>query len=200
MLVRRSAIRPIAHYSRVSGRAVDHVVQRILRENSREKSSAEEISKNWFASGELQLQARQPALGQYLLRHVAASEDIQRLAQQLRVGIFLMFEHGHNGDLLVLGEDQLNVCEASLRADEELRISDPVDPMDTEDMVGVEQPELMSWLNARLAHVLSEQAETIDVDDVGKVFRSLLVAVLALSEAVQAPSGIDSDRERGPIA
>lgn len=189
--VRRSAIRPIPRYSLVSARAVEQVLGRVARWESDEV--------DWATEQQGHLDALQPALAAFLVKQVAAGEPLVSLARELRVCLFLLFESEHVEALQQVTADQLGASEAGLRADEELRVSDPVDPLDSEDIVGIEQPDVMNWLNASISSALAEQAEVIDVDDLGRVFRSLLVAVLALSEAVRAPKGLAAPRGGEPV-
>lgn len=139
----------------------------------------------------------QPALSAYLQSEAPLALQAQALefGKELGVGVFLMFEAAHGGALETLTEQSIAASEAELRADEELRVAEPKDPLDSEDILAVEQAHLMAHLNTRLSETLAFHADAIDVDHVGQVYRSLVVAILALSKAVVAPRGYSPPRE-----
>ena len=53
----------------------------------------------------------------------------------------------------------------------------------------MEQPELLEFVNEHVDATLEAHADSIDVDDVHAIFRLVLIEILALSYAVQRPSG-----------
>jgi hypothetical protein len=93
---------------------------------------------------------------------------------------------------LALGQmlaDAVAAADAALGADEELRRSDPMDALDSEDIVAIEQPALVAFVNEHIGLTLEKHAGSIDVDHVAVVFRAILVEILALSHAVLPPPG-----------
>ena len=55
-------------------------------------------------------------------------------------------------------EDAVAAADASLGADEELRRSDPMDALDSEDIVAIEQPALVSFVNEHIGRTLEKHA------------------------------------------
>ncbi len=193
--VRRSAIRPIVSYARVPQGAVAAVAARI--------TSGEGLSgRKLLDEGKRRFDQTQPELSSYLASQLSPNLDPQALAlgQMLSSCIFLMFEAAHPVAKSELSRDAVLAVEAALGADEELRRADPVDPLDTEDIVAIEQPSLVSFVNQHVGSTLEEHSEDINVDDVGVVFRVLLIQILALSEAVCPPLGHPGGRLREPMA
>ena len=86
-------------------------------------------------------------------------------------------------------------ADLALTADEELRRSDPRDALDSEDIVAIDQPALVAFVNEHIERTLAQNAVAVDVDDVDIVFRAILVEILALSQAVAPPPGRIGDQE-----
>jgi hypothetical protein len=66
--------------------------------------------------------------------------------------------------------------------------------MDSDDIIAVEQPALLSFVNRHLEATLQAHADSIDVDDVAQIYRAVLIEVLALSYAVTKPAGLPADK------
>lgn len=183
MWVRRSAIKPVPRFARVPASAVAAV--RALLSGSSEQRRAfvrERLDRLNLAHGGLAryLQSRwQPALD-------AAALELGHL---LAVAVYLAFEATPGLRLRAVTEDSVAAADASLAADEELRQSDTMDALDSEDIVAIEQPALVAFVNEHVGNTLEQHAGAIDVDHVAIVFRASLVAILALSHAVCAPPG-----------
>ena len=92
-------------------------------------------------------------------------------------------------DLSDLRRAESEAARQRAKADEELRRGDPMDALDSEDIVAIEQPALVSFVNEHIGLTLDEHAGSVDVDHVAAVFRVILIEILALSHAVQPPPG-----------
>ena len=84
---------------------------------------------------------------------------------------------------------QIRATGELLSLDEELRRTDPAESLDTDDVVAMEQPHILSFVHEHIDATLEAHAEQIDVDDVHSVYRVVLVEILALSYAVRRPEG-----------
>ncbi len=73
--------------------------------------------------------------------------------------------------------------------DEELRRADPAEALDSDDVIAMEQPYLLEFVHEHVDATLEAHAEEVDVDDIHIVYRTVLIEILALSYAVQRPSG-----------
>jgi hypothetical protein len=144
----------------------------------------------------------QRALSRYVLERLQRSLDEAALAlgRMLVVAVFLAFESVPGLRLRRSTQDEVSAADAALSADEELRRTDPMDALDSEDIVAIEQPALVAFVNEHIGRTLEKHAGTIDVDHVAAVFRAVLVEILTLSQAVEPPPGHSPARGREPMA
>lgn len=154
-------------------------------------SGSDEQTRHLARQGFDRLAHEQRALARYLLDRLAHSLDdaALELGHMLAVAIYLSFESAPGVRLLSSSEDAVAAADASLGADEELRQSDPMDALESEDIVAIEQPALVAFVNEHIGLTLEKHAGSIDVDHVAIVFRAILVEILALSHAVLPPPG-----------
>lgn len=184
--VRRSAIRPVPRFAQVPASALA-----LVRAEATE--SHEHLERFALA---------QPALSRYLQQRFEQPLDAAALAlgQALAASVFMAFEAAFAERLGVATEDAVSVVELSLAADEALRQSDPMDALDSEDIVGIEQPALVAFVNEQLDETLELHAQSIDVDHVAVIFRSVLIQILVLSQAVAPPPGFTTGSGPEPLA
>jgi len=144
--------------------------------------------------------SEQRALAEYLRQRLPHSlDDVARaLGQTLSVTLFMAFEETSTGELGPASADEVAAADAALDADEELRRADPVDALESEDIIAIEQPALVAFVNHHVGLALEKHADSVDVDDVALVFRALLVEIMALSHAMIPPDG--AAREPEPMA
>jgi hypothetical protein len=154
-------------------------------------SAADERARRLARIGHERLKSDQPALAEFLARQwsPALDETALALGQSLAVAIFLAFEAHSPSSLQRLGSEALSDARLGLDADEDLRRVEAADPLDSEDILAIEQPALIAFVNEQLSRTLERHADSVDVDDVALVFRTLLVEIIALSRAVRPPPG-----------
>jgi hypothetical protein len=181
--VRRSAIRAVPRYARVPESAIAAAFAKL--------ASADARAERLVAEAHQRFSAEQRALAEYLRQRLTHSLDeaARALGEMLSVAIFMAFEAVPSGALHSASADAVAAADASLAADEELRRADPVDALDSEDIVAIEQPALVGFVNQQIGLTLEKHAASVDVDDVALVFRAILVEILALSHAVAPPDG-----------
>lgn len=133
----------------------------------------------------------QPVLAAFARDRLSRPLDETALALGyfLCVAVWLAFERTHQNHLSEVTEEELAAARQALELDEELRRSDPQDALDTDDVISGEQPALVRFLHDHIDATLELHAESIDVDDVHEIYRSVLLQVLALSYGVQLPDG-----------
>jgi len=192
--VRRSAIRPVPRYARVPASVVEGIDATFAGTDERARRLASE--------GFERFRAQQQVLAQYMADKLVHSldETALELGRMLAVAVFMAFETLPGVELQRLGVDAVTAADASLSADEELRRTDPVDALESEDIVAMEQPALVEFVNAHVGLTLEQHADSIDVDDVAVVFRAILVEILALSHAVAPPPGYPVGQGQEPMA
>ncbi len=183
MWVRRSAIRPVPRFARVPASAVAAARAMLC--------GSDEQTRNLAREGLERLSREQRALARYLLERLQHSLDdaALELGHMLAVAIYMSFESTPGVRLSSSSEDAVAAADASLGADEELRQGDPMDALESEDIVAIEQPALVAFVNEHIGLTLEKHAGSIDVDHVAVVFRAILVEILALSHAVLPPPG-----------
>ena len=194
MWVRRSAIRPIPRHARVP--------QSTLSSVEASFSAADERARQAAQAGLERLRSEQPALYDYLRAQLPESLDETALAlgHMLVVSVFLAFASFAGDALQRLSVDAVAAADLALETDEDLRRSDPQDPLDSEDIIAVEQPALIAFINEHIERTLHRHAGSVDVDDVAMVFRTILVVIVALSHAVAPPPGYPVGFGQEPMA
>jgi len=135
-------------------------------------------------------EATQPALADHISSALSAPLDETALALGyfLTLAIWLSFDSTFGDALIEVSETALKGVEESLQLDEQIRLSDPAEAVDSDDVVAMEQPDVLSFVHEHVDAALEANANEVDVDDVHTVYRIVLVEVLALSYAVKAPS------------
>ena len=89
-------------------------------------------------------------------------------------------------------EVALAAAETALKVEEELRAVHSDEPLELEDVMAIEQPAVLAFVNEHVDAALEPQdgaAGDVDVDDVHTVYRVVLVLTLALSHAVGPAAG-----------
>lgn len=183
MWVRRSAIRPVPVYARVSTRALDSVRDGLADDDDEAREQLDE--------GFERFERAQPALAVRVSDTLGRSLDETALALGyfLALAVWLGFEAAHGEHVAAVSEQELIATEELLQLDEELRGADPVESLDSDDVIAMEQPHLLAFVHEHVNATLDTHAAAIDVDDVHVVYRLVLVEILALSYAVRRPAG-----------
>lgn len=183
MWVRRSAIRPVPRYARLP--------ESSIRSMEATFSAADGRAQQLARASYERLTTQQPALTAYLARKLSASLDDTALAlgHMLALAVYVGFESFAGSALRSLTPEAVAAADLALSADEELRRSDPRDALDSEDIVAIDQPALVAFVNEHIERTLEQHADVVDVDDVDLVFRAILVEIVALSHAVAPPPG-----------
>lgn len=133
----------------------------------------------------------QPALAARIAEVLGKPLDDTALALGyfLALAIWLAFEDAHGEHLNEIGQDELDATGELLSLDEDLRRTDPAEALDSDDVISMEQPHLLDFVHEHVDATLDAHADEVDVDDVHQVYRVVLIEILALSYAVQRPSG-----------
>jgi hypothetical protein len=133
----------------------------------------------------------QPALAAHVADALGRPLDDTALALGyfLALTVWLAFEKAHGQHIDEVREQEIEATEELLTLDEELRRADPAESLDSDDVIAMEQPHVLSYVHEHIDATLDAHAEEIDVDDVHAVYRVVLVEILALSYAVRRPDG-----------
>lgn len=131
----------------------------------------------------------QPALAQRAADILARPLDETALALGyfLTIAVWLAFERTFGKRLAEVTEEQRAAADAAIELEEQLRASHSDEPLELEDVMAIEQPGILAFVNEHVEAALEPQdgeAREVDVDDVHLVYRNVLVQTLALSYAV----------------
>ncbi len=180
--VRRAAIRPVAPYAQL----------RSARSRTSRTSSVKTTSKRASASTRPSpaSEETQPALADRIsnILNGPLDETALALGYFLTLAIWLGFDGTFGSEMTEVTETALVGVEESLQLDEQIRLSDPAEAVDSDDVVAMEQPDILSFVHEHLDAALEANAGEVDVSDVHSIYRVVLVEVLALSYAVKAPA------------
>jgi hypothetical protein len=180
---RRSAIRPVPTYARIPLHALEAVRDGLADDDEEARAQLDEAFER--------IESTQPALAAYVGEVLGRQLDETALALGyfLTLAIWLAFERAHGGHINEVSEAELSATEQLLTLDEELRQNDASESLDSDDVIAMEQPNVLLFVNEHIDATLEAHAQQIDVDDVHVVYRLILVEILALSYAVERPEG-----------
>ncbi len=189
MWVRRAAIRPIPGHARIS----EHVLEALERDLSHDLDSDAPQSSLFDAALE-RFEASQPALFAHLEEVLTKTKNEPALGfgYFLILAVFLAFERAFEDELMEVSAVALEGVLASLGLDEEIRMADPAEVVESDDVVAMEQPHLVAYVQDHVEAALEAHADDVDVDAVHQIYRAVLVEVLSLSYAIRPPVGAKS--------
>lgn len=193
MWVRGAAIRPVPPYAVVDREVLDRIEDELAENGLSPKSDLDD------AFG--RFEQTQPALAQQAAQVLARPLDETALALGyfLTIAVWLAFERAFGVRLGEVDEQALEAAQSALTLEEELRATHADEPLELEDVMAIEQPGILSFVNEHVEAALepgegqpsgeSREPRDVDVDDVHAVYRNVLVMTLALSHAVSPASG-----------
>ncbi|NLE89269.1 MAG: hypothetical protein GX607_23030 [Myxococcales bacterium] len=183
MWVRQSAIRPVPAYARVSAYTIEAVRESLMLEDDDVRAELDDAFERF--------ERTQPALAGRVaeMLNEPLDETALALGYFLTIAVWLAFERAYGGDMDEVTDSEIDATVELLELDEELRRSDPRETLDSDDVIGMEQPNLLEFLHEHIDATLDVRNEEVDVDDVHAVYRLVLVELLALSYAVRPPAG-----------
>ncbi len=190
MWARGAAIRPVPAWAIVPREAFTRVETQL--------SSVEETEETDGENGQMhrdfaRFEETQPALAAYASDVLGRPLDDTALALGyfLTLAVWLGFESTFKVRLGTVDESHLAATRTALAVEEELRASHAEEPLDLEDVVALEQPHALAFMNEHLEAALETTSvaedREVDLDDVHVVYRMVVVVVLALSHAVTGP-------------
>jgi hypothetical protein len=192
MWVRGAAIRPVPHYAVVDREVLDRVEQELADNGLSPKSDLDD------AFG--RFEQTQAALAQQAAQVLARPLDETALALGyfLTIAVWLSFERAFGARLAEVTDLELEAAESAVTLEEELRATHSNEPLELEDVMAIEQPAVLAFINEHVEAALepgdpesreAREPREVDVDDVHAVYRNVLVMTLALSHAVAPATG-----------
>lgn len=184
MWVRKSSIRPVPAFARVTAGTVDKVREGLL---ARSEEDDEDGLDEFFEDFE----DAQPAL--YAAVSNALEEPIDETARALgyflALVVWLAFQDAHGRALKNVSTDEIRGTTELLEFDSQLRAEDPGEPLETDDVITMLQPALMQFVHEQIQGALEDQSSEANLDELQAVYKILMVELLSLSYAVSAPIG-----------
>jgi len=191
MWVRGAAIRPVPRYAVVDAGTLEKI-ERELAEDS--QGSRDELDRS-FARFESTQPELADALSQLLSRPL--DEGALALGYFLTIAVWLSFERTFGSTRIrEVSQDAIDATEEAIKLEEELRAAQGGEPLDLDDVVSIEQPNLLAFVHNHVDAVLEgglhdddSQSLACDVDDVRIVYRGVVLLTLCLSHAVLPVDG-----------
>ncbi|WP_437324372.1 hypothetical protein [Sorangium sp. So ce381] len=182
MWVRRAAIRPVPSYAQVPARVLSEIEDQLAEDDDDSRKQLDDAFTRF--------EQTQPALADRISSVLSGPLDETALALGyfLTLAIWLAFDELFGQDLDEVTETALTGVEESLNLDEQIRLHDPAEAVDSDDVIAMEQPDVLAFVQEHLDAALEANAHEVDVDDVHSIYRVVLIEVLALSYAVRPPS------------
>jgi hypothetical protein len=186
MLLRGAAIRPVPPYAVVGREILERVEEELADSGLGTKSELDDAFERF--------EQTQPALAQSAADILARPLDETALALGyfLTIAVWLAFERAFGARLVEVSEEERAAADAALELEEQLRANDAREPLELEDVMAIEQPSILEFVNEHVDAALEPQegdTRDVDVDDVHAVYRNVLVQTLALSHAVKSLTG-----------
>lgn len=186
MWVRGAAIRPVPPYAVVGRDMLDNVEEELADGGLGAKSELDDAFERF--------ERTQPALAQRAADILARPLDETALALGyfLTIAVWLAFERSFGARLSEVSEEEQAAADAALELEEQLRAAHSNEPLELEDVMAIEQPGILAFVNEHVDAALEPQdsdSREVDVDDVHLVYRNVLMQTLALSHAVRSTTG-----------
>jgi hypothetical protein len=180
---RKAAIRPIPRYAVIERRVIDEVERELEGESLVLQDKLDRLYS--------QLGQRQPVLSDFLSAELGEIEDelAQSLGYFLIAAVHMTFTEAFPNRLEEVDEDALSLSLATLSTDEELRALDPLEKLDSDDLIAMNQPALVDFVQHHVREAFEQAEDEIPVAQLDRVYRAILVQIIALSHAVISPTG-----------
>ena len=183
MFLRKAALRPVPRWAIVDDLALDALEE--------ELGDGEANLQTTLDHGYREMDRLQPELAEWLADQVSSHSDelAQSVGYFLAVTVYLAFKEAFPTRLGHVDDSSLHLAIDTLEADEELRANDPMEVLESDDVVAMGQPALLGYVQHHFDEALSQADEEADLDAFDVVYRAILVEVIALSHAVRGPAG-----------
>lgn len=142
-------------------------------------------------AGYAEIDSEQAILSAWVADRVAACHDelAQSLGYFLVITVFLAFKEAVGARLAQVDEEKIALAEVLLETDEELRAEDPLEVLQSDDIIGIGQPALVEYIQHHMTEAVGQAEGEPPVEEFDFVYRTLLIEVIALTESVAAPLG-----------
>lgn len=189
VFLRKAALRPIPSYAVVEPHFIE-AIESVLDEDGKLQARLD--------LGYRELDRRQPALSGWLSTELSMGRDeiVQSLGYFLIITVYMAFREAFPTRLHEIDEDALRLAIETLTADEELRANDPTEILESDDVVAISQPSMLSFIQHHVREALEQAEGEMNLEELDRIYRAVLVQVIALSHAVASPKGATGDDKR----
>lgn len=169
----------------------DGVLAAVERELAREGEIAQDALDVAFE----RFDETQPQLSTYVeeLLEKPLDETALALGHFLVIAVWMAFDRSFGARLGRVTTEGLSATIAAVKLEEELRAEHAEEPLDLEDVISIEQPRILAFVNEHIDAALEvgegDAGRDTDVDDVHAVYRAVMILTLALSHAVAPDAG-----------
>ena len=183
MWVRKSSIRPVPSFARIHSGAVDRVRNELTLESSDSQDRLDQAYEDFADT--------QPALADHVGSILGRSlgDATLALGYFLSLSIWMAFDRYQGSALRQISEAELKATRQLFALDESIRESEPNEVLETDDVVSMEQPALVAFVHEHVQATLNAEGSRVDADELRLIYRMVLIEILALSYAVEAPIG-----------
>jgi hypothetical protein len=183
VFLRKAALRPVPRWAIVDEEAIATVEASLEDDETNLQESLDR--------GYSELDRLQPTIALWMADELSRMHDelVQSVGYFLSVTVYLAFREAFPTRLREVDEGMLQIAEATLTADEELRAEDPLEILDSDDVLAISQPSLVAYVQHHVGEALDQGEGEVDLDELDRAYRALLVQVIALSHAVASPTG-----------
>ena len=183
MFLRKAALRPVPRHAVVD----EHFVQLVEAQLDAHEDDLQGVLDRGYA----ELDRRQPALSDWLAEQLSEGQDelVQSLGYFLVVTVYMTFREAFPTRLDEVDERSLELALETLSVDEELRANDPTEALDSDDVVAMGQPAVIEFVQHHVEEAIEQAEGEVELEQLDRVYRALLVEVIALSHAVAGPRG-----------
>ncbi|MDP9035649.1 MAG: hypothetical protein M3O50_12660 [Myxococcota bacterium] len=193
MWVRGAAIRPVPRYAIVGAATLEQIEAQLADDSPRAREQLD--------SAFSRFESTQPHLADAISQVLSKPFDETALALGyfLSIAVWLSFERTFGeARLREVSPDALKATDQAIELEEELRAAHGDEPLDLDDVVSIEQPNVLAFVHEHVDAALDPSTRTarnglaakdIDVDHVRSVYRAIVLLTLCLSHAVVPVDG-----------
>ena len=183
MFLQRAALRPVPSHAVIQERAIADLHEALDADDA----SLQEV----LDEGYRDLDETQPTLATFLAEELTSRDEelAQSVGYFLVVAVYLAFRAAFEDSIAEIKEEDLRAAVEALELDENLRADNPNEVLDSDDVLAMGQPALLQFIQAHVREAAQQSGREAELEDLDHVYRAVLVEVIALTHAVQAPEG-----------
>lgn len=115
----------------------------------------------------------------------------------LSLSVWMSFDQSFGERVRQVEEEEIEAAMEALQLDEELRQEAPDEAIETDDVIAMEQPELVDFIREHIDVALEADPIGVEVEEVDIIYRMVLLLVVTLSYAVEAPGSLPGSAPAG---